>query len=242
MIDTRLPIETPEGVSFSYELASVSDRGKAYLLDLLLRGLVVAAIGALLTLLFGSSPEVGMGLMLVIAFFMEWGYFVLFEVLWQGQSPGKRTFNLRVVKAEGRPIGFYDSVLRNLVRGADFLPLTYAVGVISCLMTHRFQRLGDLAAGTIVVHEKRAWFSAGALSAHGVGSQPGLQGVALSNREQHLLQEFAARKDRLHPERREELAQILAGVYRARFNLAPETSATEVLLRLHASSRRGERS
>ncbi len=242
MINTTLPIETPEGISFSYDLASVTDRGWAYLLDFLIRVLLVLLIGAVVTLLFGTRPTVGVGLWLVIAFFMEWGYFVLFDVIWQGQSPGKRTFNLRVVKVEGHPIGFYDSVLRNLVRGADFLPLTYAVGVISCLMTHRFQRLGDLAAGTIVIHEQKAWFSRGALADDGMISHPGLRGIALSNREQHLLQEFAVRKDRLHPERREELAQILVDVYRSRVHLAPETSASDVLLSLHASTRREGRS
>ena len=259
MIGTGLKVDSPEGVSFSYELASLSDRGKAYGLDLLIRIAVVVIAGLLFALLLGPAILAGVGLWLVLYFVVEWGYYVLFETLWDGQSPGKRLFELRVVKAAGHPISFLDSVLRNLLRAADQLPLTYATGTIAALVTHRFQRLGDLAAGTVVVHEQRAWLErrqpridAAAAGAAALGR------INLSNRERRLLQEFVLRKDRLHPDRREQLARILARPYSARFGLplTPEPSAadrsgvaadehslgaTALLVRLHAAAASQER-
>jgi uncharacterized RDD family membrane protein YckC len=236
MISALLPIETPEGISFSYEPASLTDRGKAYLIDLLIRIAALLVIGLLFLLFLGPAVLAGVGIWLILAFLVEWGYYVFFEIIWDGQSPGKRLFDLRVIKSAGHPIGFYDSVLRNLLRAADALPLTYAVGALAMLATRRFQRLGDIAADTIVVHERRAWFGGQAPRSNAVVVAPDLRRLTLSNEERRLLQEFVARKDRLHPDRREELAEILAGPYARRFNLAREADATSLLTRLHSAT------
>jgi uncharacterized RDD family membrane protein YckC len=236
MISEALPIETPEGITFTYELASLSDRGKAFVVDLLIRVAVVIVVGVLFMVFLGPALLAGVGLWLIIAFLVEWGYYVLFEMIWDGQSPGKRLFELRVVKTAGHPIGFYESALRNLLRAADIIPLTYATGVLSILCTRRFQRLGDLAADTIVVHEKKAWFGPQAPRGGVALPQPDLRGVALSNRERRLLQEFVMRKDRLHPDRREELAEILARAYSRRYGLPPEKSPSALLTKLHATT------
>ncbi|MCC6749339.1 MAG: RDD family protein [Deltaproteobacteria bacterium] len=236
MIGTGLTIESPEGISFSYELASLSERGKAYGIDLLIRAAAVVVVGLLLGLILGAALLAGVGLWLIIYFVVEWGYYVLFEVFWDGQSPGKRLFNLRVVKSAGHPIGFYDSLLRNLLRAADALPLSYAAGVIAVLSTRRFQRLGDLAADTVVVQEQKAWYGGRHLRKDPALAAVALRGLALSNRERRLLDEFVARKDRLHPERREQLAAILAEPYRKRLALPEAGSATELLVRLHATA------
>ena len=236
MISTALPIETPEGITFTYELASLPDRGKAYAIDLLIRAVAVFGLGALVMLLLGPLLPAGLGLWMVVAFVVEWFYYVVFEVAMDGQSVGKRLLGLRVVKVAGHPIGFYDSVLRNLLRAADALPLTYAAGVISVLLTRRFQRLGDLAAGTIVVHERKTWFGSRQPHIDPRLAQDRLRGIVLSNRERRLLQEFALRKDRLHPRRCEQLAEILAGPYRRRFGMPAPESATETLDRLHAAA------
>jgi len=161
---------------------------------------------------------------------------VVFEMAMGGQSLGKRLLGLRVVKVAGHPIGFYDSVLRNLLRAADLVPFTYAVGALSVLFTRRFQRLGDLAAGTIVVHERKTWFGTQAPHIDPRLAQGSPRSIVLSNRERRLLQEFVMRKDRLHPERREELAQILADHYRRRFGMPAETSATDTLVMLHVAA------
>jgi len=236
MISTTLPIETPEGITFTYELASLSDRGKAYAIDLLIRGVAVLILGVLMALLLGPLVKAGLGLWMVIAFIVEWFYYVVFEMTMGGQSIGKRLLGLRVVKVAGHPIGFYDSVLRNLLRAADLLPLTYAVGALSVLFTRRFQRLGDLAAGTIVVHERKTWFGNRAPQIDPRLAQGGPRGIVLSNRERRLLQDFVLRKDRLHPERREQLAEILAELYRRRFAMPAQGSATDTLVKLHVAT------
>jgi uncharacterized RDD family membrane protein YckC len=242
MISEALPIETPEGITFTYELASLSDRGKAFVVDLLIRVAVVVVVGVLFMVFLGPALLAGVGIWLIIAFLVEWGYYVLFEMIWDGQSPGKRLFELRVVKTAGHPIGFYESALRNLLRAADIVPLTYATGVLSVLCTRRFQRLGDLAADTIVVHERKAWFGPQTPRGGDVLPQPDLRGVALSNRERRLLQEFVMRKDRLHPDRREELAEILARAYSRRYNLPAERSPSALLAKLHATTTEEKRS
>jgi uncharacterized RDD family membrane protein YckC len=242
MIGTALNVESPEGISFSSELASLTDRGLAYGIDLLIRIAVVAVVGLLFAILLGPAILAGIGLWLVIYFAVEWGFYVLFESIWDGQSPGKRLFNMRVVKSAGHPIGFYDSVLRNLLRAADQLPLTYATGALAMLITHRFQRLGDLAADTVVIREHKAWYGRRPPPGADPRALAGvLRSVALSNRERRLLQEFVMRKDRLHPERREQLAEILAGPYSRRLGLPQRSSATDFIVELHLAASRGER-
>ena len=240
MISTTLPIETPEGITFTYELASLADRGKAYAIDLLIRGVGVLIVGLLMMLLLGPLIPAGAGLWMILTFIVEWFYYVVFEVAMDGQSIGKRLLGLRVVKVAGHPIGFYESVLRNLLRAADILPLTYAVGALSVLFTRRFQRLGDLAAGTVVVHERKTWFGSRQPQIDPRLALGGPRGIVLSNRERRLLQEFVLRKDRLHPERREQLAEILAEPYRRRFGMPSGKSATETLVQLHVAATAGE--
>lgn len=126
------------------------------LLILLLQVLVLGAIlGAMLSGLSVRSfgPWVIAGLAL-LSFALLWGYYLLFEMIWNGQSPGKRWVGLRVLKGNGGPISFVDSAIRNLVRVVDFLPAYYGIGVIVMFLNNRAQRLGDLAAGTVVVRER----------------------------------------------------------------------------------------
>lgn len=249
MISTHFKIDSPEGVSFSYELASLTERGVAYLIDFAIRAAVMIALGIAMLIALGPVIFAGIGLWLIIYFVVEWGYYVLFELLWSGQSPGKRLFNLRVVKVHGTPVGFFDSLLRNLLRAADALPPiffmgSYAFGSVSLLLSRRFQRLGDLAAGTIVVLERRNYYAGSprgpglpALDASTMlGPEAALRGARLSSRERRLLAEFAERSHRLHPDRAEELATIIAAPFAARMGRAVEGRATDFLLRLHAAA------
>jgi uncharacterized RDD family membrane protein YckC len=156
-IDTTLELETPEHIAFRYQLAGPARRAAAYGVDLLVRGaiLLVAALGVLFT--SGQSTEVFQGFeagaLFLLFFALEWGYFVAFDLLKDGASPGKKAFQLRVVHQDGRPITLADSVLRNLLRAADLLPLFYALGVATMMMDKKFRRLGDLVAQTVVVYE-----------------------------------------------------------------------------------------
>ena len=153
MIDTIHAVQTPEGVDLALPVAGPAPRGLACGLDLVLQGVVLSSAQ---TLLF-SAGQTGfaIGLYLIAAFLTVWFYPVLFEVLGRGQTPGKRIVGIRVVHEDGTPIGWSASVLRNFLLVADFLPLLYLAGVVSMCVDSSFRRLGDLAAGTLVVHAPR---------------------------------------------------------------------------------------
>jgi len=172
-LDTHIAIVTPENTAFEYRLAGPFRRLPAYLIDLCVRGAVVAGGWLLLLFVFGAAemPEVGAGLGLVLWFLLAWGYGGFFETLWNGQTPGKRVMGIRVLTVEGQAIGPMQAVLRNVLRvldgqpavfnlGGPFQymgPFTYLLGLLAASATDRFQRLGDLASSTMVVVEERSW-------------------------------------------------------------------------------------
>ena len=161
----------------------------------------MAAIGGLVSGF--ESAGYSTGVMLTLAFLLEWGYFVLLETLMGGQSIGKRAFGLRVVTRDGRPLGFTTSVLRNLLRAADFLPLAYALGFFVVSSDKNFRRLGDLAAGTLVIAEprRRSYVPVQVQppSAQELGSVPA--NVALSRAELDAIELFLRRHGTLPPTR-----------------------------------------
>ena len=156
----KLTIDTPEQIALEFPLASLGSRFLAAGVDTLLQGVAMTAllVVGFMTLLSdavssAASPWIVGGLLLM-GFSIYYGYFVLFEVLWQGQTPGKRMIGLRTIGASGRPMTPYDSILRNVLRIVDQLPGFYAIGIVSIFVTEKGQRLGDLAAGTVVIHER----------------------------------------------------------------------------------------
>src|SRR4051812_48166003 len=122
--------------------------------------MIVIVIGIATGLHADQLSQASQGVILVVMFALEWGYYVAFETLWNGASPGKRALALRVVKEGGFPLGFVDSVLRNLLRAADFLPVAYVAGGTVMAGDRRFRRLGDRVAGTMVIVEDRNLVSA----------------------------------------------------------------------------------
>lgn len=164
-LDDTLQVSTPESVSFGYQIAGIGSRFLAALVDSLLIGLLQIIANVALIAAIPSSPSSGvlplleknMGWLPVviglISFFFLWGYYIFFELIWNGQTPGKRIFHLRVIRVDGTPITLAESLVRNLVRLIDFLPLYYGVGVVTMFINAQFRRLGDLAAGTLVVHD-----------------------------------------------------------------------------------------
>ncbi len=155
MLDGTHVVLTPEYVEFDFVLAGLYSRFLAWLLDTLL-----TTVGALVAIMILSTvvavlPGFASALSFVLWFLIDWGYAILFETVWSGQTVGKRALGLRVVQETGVRIGFYHSALRNLVRPLDRLPLFYFVGGASALFSQSQQRLGDLLAGTIVVRERR---------------------------------------------------------------------------------------
>lgn len=200
-LDNRLRVEVPEGIELSLRPAGPLRRAQAFAIDLGLR----AALALSVLALFGQFGELGMGLGLILLFLLAWGYMVLFEVFNQGRSPGKQLLGLQVLHEDGTPVGVGASLLRNLLRLVDMLPLGYATGLLACLANPRFQRLGDLAAGTLVVHRpprrRIAPFDTAA---------PQAAPFPLDAEARRALLAFAERQARLSAPRREELAALLA--------------------------------
>jgi uncharacterized RDD family membrane protein YckC len=189
--------ETPEGVELTLSPAGPIPRALAWCTDLAIRSVVYIA-GASLWGVFGSG---GAGIGMIVAFLLEWGYPVYFEYK-TGSTPGKQALSLRVVLADGAPLTLGSAMLRNLVRFVDFFPVGYVVGLISCLFTQRFQRLGDLAAGTLVVHTISTLPRP---LPETVPPRPTL--LPLTLEEQRAIVAFAERSNQWSVERREELAE-----------------------------------
>jgi uncharacterized RDD family membrane protein YckC len=155
-------IRTPENIELSYALAGPGSRAVAYLVDLflmfavfqLLINLMVSAFGLLIAALGVASDAWVAGIAALASFGLYNGYFIVFEWLLNGQTPGKRILHVRVIKQGGYSLRFFDTLLRNLLRVVDFLPLFYGVGLTSLLLTRDSQRLGDLIAGTLVVYQE----------------------------------------------------------------------------------------
>lgn len=155
-LDTLQSVELAEGVEIRLRIAGPMARAGAYLVDFLIRVLLLLS-GVILCMVTGIAfgERVANGLMLLAWFLLDWLYPVVFEAGRRGATPGKRFMGLRVVQASGSPVTFGQAVVRNFLRFIDSMPLyTYAFGMVSCLASARFQRLGDLAAGTVVVYDR----------------------------------------------------------------------------------------
>ena len=156
----QLTIDTPEQIVLEFPLAGVGSRFLAIAIDTLIQAVLIAGltiVGLLILVPAGGVFGYAMwaiAILIAIAFAIYTGYFALFEVLWNGQTPGKRQVGLRVIDVSGRPITAYAAIIRNLLRLVDQLPGFYAIAIVSVLVTERHQRLGDLAAGTVVVHDR----------------------------------------------------------------------------------------
>ena len=155
-LDTLQAVELAEGIEIRLRMAGPMLRAGAYAIDFLIRSAVLA-IGGIAMFLAGIAigGNVAGGMMLLAWFLMDWLYPVFFEAGKRGATPGKRAMGLRVVQATGSPITFGQAVVRNFLRFIDGMPFfTYCFGLTSCLATKRFQRLGDLAAGTVVIYDR----------------------------------------------------------------------------------------
>lgn len=201
MLDNRYRVETPEGIDLLLRPAGLIPRALAFTVDLALRGLI------LLTLFFGFGllGKLGIGLGALCLFLVQWWYMVLFEVFNQGRTPGKLWLGLEVIHDDGTPVGWAASLTRNLLRFVDMLPLGYFLGALSCLAHPQFRRLGDIAAGTLVVYRDRPAKPRAALQA-----APLQAPVALEQDERRAIIAFAERGGQLSGERRRELAALLA--------------------------------
>jgi uncharacterized RDD family membrane protein YckC len=255
-LDTTTEVETPEHVRFRYHVAGPARRLFAYGIDLVIRALIllafviVAGIGGFMS----GMPDASTGVILVVWFALEWFYYVFFEALWSGRTPGKRALSLRVLSDTGHPLRLGQSFLRNLLRAVDLFPTfqpfpsslpgldlpTYGVGTASMARDGRFRRLGDLVAGTMVVVEERA-FVEGALvihpppSARELASLP--QRLPLSGEELDAVEVFLRREHRLPPARAHELAEMIAPTFGGRIGIGSIRDPVRFLKILYARAR-----
>ena len=218
LIDERQDIETPEGTQLTLSLAGPIPRAMAYGIDFVIR-LVIFALFAMIA---GALGNIGTGMILILLFLLEWFYPTLFEALRNGQTPGKKFMGLAVVHSNGTPLSFNGSLIRNLLRTADAFPLFYLLGFVSTLISPRFQRLGDMAANSVVIHVDN---NATVVKPHEETASP--PDWALSREDQLALLAFQERHGQFSEPRQQELAQLAY----------PELSAPLALKRLKAVTR-----
>ena len=240
----QLSIETPEQVALEFPLAGVGSRFLAISIDTLIQILIGAAVLAAVAGLWSLLGEAASGrgpwflaVLVITVFLLFYGYFMGFEAFWHGQTPGKRLVGLRVLSVTGRPAGIGEAILRNLLRVVDQLPGVYAIGILTMLISSRHQRLGDLAAGTVVVHEKALAVPVLTVASPAEGGAWG-GGAGLSDAELLLAETFLQRRHELPPAVRDTHARAIAEKLRARLGPSAPLLDPEALIEsLHARAR-----
>ena len=198
-LDTLRSVTTPEGIELNLRLAGPVPRACAWAIDLIIRAGVVVG----LSMLVAPLRELGTGLMLLAIFLLEWAYPAVFEIYYGGATPGKRAIGLRVVNDDGTPVQPAASVIRNLLRAVDFLPMLYGAGLLAMLTNRDFKRLGDIVAQTVVIYREDAR-PVIAIPAAPPVSPP----LPLGIDEARAILDYAERMPELTQERADELAQI----------------------------------
>jgi len=239
--EPKLAVQTPEQVEFEYELAGLGSRFLAFLFDGLIRlffnlvlfilffaaliivGLLQGEVFSCFKRIFGSSGDGSNSpvLLFAVIWFIFWllntGYYIFFETLWSGQSPGKKLLNLRVIREGGYPVGFYEAAIRNLLRIIDLLPINYLVGALCVFISPREKRVGDYAAGTIVIKEKTTNIPGAAVKDGQQEREPQAIKQVIPNlvnvkrREYNMIVEFLERREEMDSSHRKQVAQTLAG-------------------------------
>ena len=238
-LDTTVQIVTPENIAFRYQVAGPFRRLPAYLVDLAIRVGVgyAATLLVMFTSTFVGMAKIGPGVILILWFLLAWFYGGLFETFWNGQTPGKRLMQIRVLAVDGQPINGLQAVLRNVLRAVDMQPwMFYQLGLVTAMMNDRFQRLGDLACGTMVVVEERRWF-------RGVVRIDEPEAIQLAGRVPagfqvspslgRALAAYVQRRGYFPRLRRLEIARHLARPLQDRFGLPPQTDPDQLLCALY---------
>lgn len=224
----KLIIDTPEQVHLEFVLAGIGSRFMAALLDTLIQ-LGIGIVASLVALVFAATPLTGgsstwvLAILIFVYFLIMWGYYAIFETLWKGQTPGKRWAGIRVIKESGRPINAYEAIARNFVRFVDYLPGFYGIGVVTMLLNHKNRRLGDLVAGTLVVHETSdrevaPFFNTSSATNDFIYPQA----ANLTLQEADLIEAFLVRRLDMSPAIRRENAERIAAMLSNRLAISPD--------------------
>lgn len=240
VFEDRLTIDTPEGVPLELTLAGIGSRFTSALIDYVFQAIILVAL--LLVLEYGAGVDPGASgvsaAVWAVGFFVVfWGYDVAFEVLNSGRTPGKAMNGLRVVRESGAPVTFGTSAVRNVIRIIDILPGTYLVGMVSIQVTRRNQRLGDLAAGTLVIREPRR-LPPEVLVSPSVQAQA-WDTSAIGQEELDAVAAFLARRGDLAAGARIQIAAELAGRLRPKVGGAIASEGDEMFLERLLATKRG---
>jgi uncharacterized RDD family membrane protein YckC len=216
----KLTIDTPEQTSLEFPLAGIGSRFLAMAADSAIQAvagffffLVLALSIPALRVLGSVAPQWAIAGIIIGSFLIYYGYFAFFETIWNGQTPGKRLAQLRVMKDDGRPINAYDAIARNLLRIVDQLPILYGVGILSVFFSKQNKRLGDFVAGTVVVHEKNVETTRPFEKTQADGSLPAYDVSLITVDELRLIETFLQRRDTFDPALRGSMAaQVCARI------------------------------
>lgn len=228
--EDRIRIATPEGVDLDIPLAGLGSRTAAFVIDLVLQGLIFAACVLVFVVPFGDSAPIMIAIAFILLFAVQFGYHVAFEVFASGRTPGKRALGLRVVRLTGGPIGFRESAVRNLVRMVDLELTSGAAGIVSVVASSRNQRLGDMAAGTLVVRERTDGVALLLPPAVYNADLDAWDTTAVTDADLAAVRLFLERRDSLEATARARLADRLAEGLRPRVAGAPEGMVAEAFL------------
>jgi uncharacterized RDD family membrane protein YckC len=224
----QLTIETPEQTALEFPLAGLGSRFLALAIDTLIQAgtmlvLLITAISFFPVLRLLGSMSQWLGASMIVAGFLVYSaYFAFFEAIWNGQTPGKRMIQLRVMKDDGRPIGTYDAIARNLVRIVDQLPGIYAVGIVAILFSRQSKRLGDYVAGTVVVHEKTLRESRPFAETGTPAAGPALDVSQITAEEFRLVEAFLQRRESLETSVRRVMAIQIVSRLAPKLGVEPE--------------------
>jgi uncharacterized RDD family membrane protein YckC len=230
----KLTIDTPEQTALEYPIAGLGSRFLAILADTAIQ--VVLAFSVILAgILIGAGlsnfgklgPQWVVAIIVILMFLLNAGYFALFEIFWNGQTPGKRFAQVRVIKEDGRPIGAYEAIVRNAVRVVDMLPAMYGIGLVSVFLNRQSKRLGDFVAGTVVVHEKTLEGVRPYAETKIDDTLPPIDASQVTLEEVRLIETFLNRRDALDPAVRTtmalEISKRIAGKMQAEIYGWPRT-------------------
>ncbi len=205
MLDTRINVQTPEGIELTLSPAGLLPRCLAWAIDMVIRVVVLLVLALVTTGVLDKLAEV---FIYIGVFAIWWLYPVLFEAFYQGRTPGKALMGIKVVQANGSPLTLANSVLRNLLRVVDFLPMFYLLGCCSTLFTRSFQRLGDIIADTYVIYKDEPYVPVESASATRTGPRPLRLNLRAADHRAIML--FDERRKSLSEDRAREIAGILS--------------------------------
>lgn len=226
----QLNIDTPEQIALELPLAGIGSRFLAIGIDTLIQvavyiitALILVFAWPLGTSVFTFLPRlVGPAVAIFILFAVYWGYFAFFEIIWKGQTPGKRYAGIRVIKESGRPINAYEAIGRNLMRAVDGLPGIYGVALVVMMSNRQSRRLGDFVAGTVVVHEKPTEEIRPAWNTAADAGTPTMGTMQVTADELVLIETYLSRRWELDPEVRLRTAIQIAERIKMRIGLEPQ--------------------